>query len=84
MKKLYDYVSMIENRVNNNKHFIGSPYTDLACDIKADIEMHHPQYNSDVEFLAYVKGRMHSSDMEQAYRDFIRNYRAWLRRRKME
>ncbi len=82
MDDLYAYVSMVEDRLNKNKSSLGSPYTDLACDIKWDLSKNRSLYSSEAEFLEHVKSRMRGRDMEEAYRTFLRNYRAWLRNRR--
>lgn len=82
MNKIYEYATIVANRLKKLPVTAGKPYMDLAADIKADIDIRRPDYCSEEEFLAYVWNRMRGRNMELAYRDFVRNYRAWLRRHK--
>lgn len=80
MKQLYSYVSMVASRLEKAGPAAGSPYIDLACDIKADIDIYHATADSDKEFLEYVKGRLSSREQYLALNDYKRNYYAWKKR----
>ena len=80
MKLLYSYVSMVASRLKKAGPAAGSPYTDLARDIKADIDIYHATADSDKEFLDYVEGRLSGHDQMLALKEFKRNYYSWRRR----
>lgn len=79
-RNLYEYVSMIAERVDKSRRNILCPYMDLACDIKFDLDANKPQFDSDEDFFYHLKEMFYDKDRTYALKVFIKNYKAWLRR----
>ena len=79
MFNIYYYAKMVAGRYEKAPITKRKPYMLIGCDMAYDLENPKFKFDSQEEYLDYVRCRCSDPDRRDALKHFIRNYRNWLR-----
>lgn len=82
MIPILQYILQVHERTQKIDFIKCTPHMDLVEDFVYDMKSKNIEFHSDEEVLDYLDNAISDSLVRQAFCDFKRNYKAWLRRRK--
>ena len=82
MIPILEYIVQVHERTQKTDYIKRTPHMDLVEDFMYDMKSNNLVFYSDNEVLDYLDSAIRDSLVRQAFHDFKRNYKAWLRRHK--
>lgn len=82
MIPILEYITQADKRIQRIDYLKRTPHMDLIEDFMYDMKSHNLTFQSDEEVLNHLDSVIKDYTVRQAFSDFKRNYKAWLRRHK--